>query len=52
MLGILQMRILCTPASIPLLAAAVLLLATASFDSFGNPAYCALHDLVRGLHGD
>jgi hypothetical protein len=52
MLGILRMRVWCTPASIPLLAAAVLWLGAASFDSFGEHAYCGLHKLVRDLHGD
>jgi hypothetical protein len=51
-LCILRVRIWCTSAPIPLLAAAVLCLGAASSDSFGDPAYCGLHNLVRGLHRD
>jgi hypothetical protein len=52
MLGILRARILCTSEPIPPLAAAVLWLGVASSDSFEDPAYHGLHNLVRGLHGD
>jgi hypothetical protein len=48
----LQVRIWCVFAPIPLLAAVVLWLGVASSDSFGDPVYCNLHNLVRGLHGD
>jgi hypothetical protein len=52
MLGILHERIWCASASIPLLIAAVLWLGTASTDSFGDPTYRDLRNLVRSLHGD
>jgi hypothetical protein len=42
----------CTSISIPSFAAVVLWLGVASSDSFVDPAYCGLHNLVRGLHGD
>jgi hypothetical protein len=41
-LGVLHRMIWYTPASIPPLAAAVLWLGAASFDSFGDPTYCGL----------
>jgi hypothetical protein len=52
MLDILRVRIWCALASIPCFAAAVLWPGAASVDSFGGPAHCGLHNLVRGLHGD
>jgi hypothetical protein len=48
-LGVLQVMIWFTSALIPLLTATVLWLGAASSDSFGDLAYCGLHNLVRGL---
>jgi hypothetical protein len=52
MLGVLQARIWCAPTSIPPLVAVVLWLGTASSDSFWDPTYHDLCNLVRSLHGD
>jgi hypothetical protein len=52
MLDVLQMRIWCAPPSIPPLNAAVLWLGAGSFDSFGDPTYCGIRNLVRGLYED
>jgi hypothetical protein len=41
-----------TVASIPPLATVALSPGVAPSDQFGDPTYCGLHDLVRGLHGD
>jgi hypothetical protein len=49
---VLRVRIWCAFTSIHTLAAIVLQLGVASFDSFGDLAYNGLHDPVRGLHGD
>jgi hypothetical protein len=51
-LGVLRTTIWCAPALIPMLATTVLWVGSASFDSFGDPAYCGLRNLVEGLHGD
>jgi hypothetical protein len=45
-LGVLRARIWCTLASIPPLVAIVLRLGATSSDSFGDPTYHALHNLV------
>jgi hypothetical protein len=49
---VLRVRIWCAFTSIHTLAAIVLQLGVASFDSFEDLAYNGLHDPVRGLHGD
>jgi hypothetical protein len=46
------MRIWSAAALIPLFATIVLWLGAASFDSFEDPAYCNLRNLVRSLHED
>jgi hypothetical protein len=40
------------PASIPALVAVVLGLGATSSDSFGNPTYRGLRNVVRSLHGN
>jgi hypothetical protein len=42
----------CASTLIPPLAIVVLWHGAAASDSFGDPAYYGLHNLVRGLHGD
>jgi hypothetical protein len=51
-LGVLRVRIWCATSLIPPRVAVVLWLGAASSDSFEDPAYCGLHNPVRGLHRD